>query len=174
MPRVEAVGDIPAIPAQAAHTYQDMLKDTRTEILKHVNRDRSLIDLLHMRQSSESWMSFIHDLEEAADLCQLEIRPFTRDDAIRVAALAGMRDRNLAEKALAEQYTLQTLISTGSTRKTSKATADALQGRWAAANSSINRVARQEAGDTDMSEEELDRAIADLTIRKLKRSGKIF
>lgn len=172
IPRVEAVGDIPAIPAQGAHTYQDMLKDTRAEILKHVNRDRSLIDLLHMRQTSESWMAFIHDLEEAADLCQLETRPFTRGDAIRVAALAGMKDRNLAEKALAEQYTLKTLISTGSTRETSKATADALQGRGAAASSSVSRVARQETGDSDMSEEELDRAIADLTIRKLKRSGK--
>ena len=33
-------------------------------------------------------------------------------------------------------------------------------------------MARQETGDTDMSEEELDKAIADLTIRKLKKSGK--
>ena len=171
IPRVEAVGDIPEVPAKAAHTYVDMLKDTRTEILKHVNRDRSLIDLLHMRQSSESWMAFIHDLEEAADLCQLETRPFTRDDAIRVAALAGMKDRNLAEKALAEQYSLKTLVSTGSTRETSKATADALQGRGAS-GISVNRLARQDTGDSDMSEEELDKAIADLTIRKLKKSGK--
>ena len=56
-----------------ADLHQDMLKDTRAEILKHVNRDRSLIDLLHMRQTSESWMA----------------RPFTRGDAIRVAAQAG-------------------------------------------------------------------------------------
>ena len=169
-PRIEATGGRDAIPAQEAHTYQDMLRDTRQEILKHVNRDRSLIDLLNMRQTSESWMAFIHDLEEAADLCQLETRPFTRDDAIRVAALAGMKDRNLAEKALAEKYSLTTLISTGSTRETSKATADALQGRGA--TSSVSRVDRQEIGDSDMSEEELDRAIADLTIRKLKKSGK--
>ena len=169
-PRVEAAGGRDAIPAQEAHTYQDMLRDTRQEILKHVNRDRSLIDLLNMRQTSESWMAFIHDLEEAADLCQLETKPFTRDDAIRVAALAGMKDRNLAEKALAEKYSLTTLISTGSTRETSRATADALQGRGA--TSSVSRVDRQEIGDSDMSEEELDRAIADLTIRKLKKSGK--
>ena len=57
-----------------------------------------------MRQSGESWMAFIHDLEEAADLCQLDTSPFTRDDSIRVAALAGMKDRNLAEKALAEEF----------------------------------------------------------------------
>ena len=100
-----------AIPAVAAQ----LLKDRRTEILKHVNRDRSLIDLLHMRQTAESLMAFIHDLEEAADLCQLQERLFTRDDVVRVAALAGMNDRNLMEKALAEQYSLKTLISTGST-----------------------------------------------------------
>ena len=44
-------------------------------------------------------MAFIHDLEETADLCQLDITPFARDDAIRVAALAGIKDRNLAEKS---------------------------------------------------------------------------
>ena len=64
IPRVEAVGDMPAIPAQDAHTYQEMLKNTRVEILKHVNRDRSLIDLLHMRQTSESWMAFIQTLHQ--------------------------------------------------------------------------------------------------------------
>ena len=56
-----------AIPAVAAQ----LLKDRRTEILKHVNRERSLIDLLYIRQTAESWMAFIHELEEAADLCQL-------------------------------------------------------------------------------------------------------
>ena len=172
IPRVEAVGDVAAIPAQAPHTYTELLNLTRLEILKHVNRDRSLIDLLHMRQTSGSWMTFVHDLEEAADLCQLETKPFTRDDSIRVAALAGMKDRNLAEKALAEQYTLKTLISTGSTRETSKATADALQGKGATGGSSVSRLARQEERESELSEDEIDRAIADLTIRKLKKSGK--
>ena len=105
-----------------------------------MNRDRSIIDL-HMRQSEESWMSFIHNLEEAADQCQLNITAFSRDDAIRVATLAGMKDRILAEKALAEKYSLQTLISMGSTRETSKATAEATQGKITATNS-INRRAK--------------------------------
>ena len=61
-------------------------------------------------------MSFIHDLEEAADLCQLEVRAFNRNDAIRIADLAGLKDRNLAEKALAEGYDLHRSIQTGSTR----------------------------------------------------------
>lgn len=166
--RVPAVGDVAEIPAQQAHTYKELVTDTKKEILKHVNRDRSIIDLLHMRQSGESWMTFIHDLEEAADLCQLDTSPFTRDDSIRVAALAGMKDRNLAEKALAEKYSLQTLISTGSTRETSKATADALQGRGSTSHS-INKMQDM---DTSMSEDELDRTIAQLTVHKMKRAGK--
>ena len=133
------------IPAQAAHTYKDLIAATGKEILKHMNRDRSIIDL-HMRQSEESWMSFIHNLEEAADLCQLHITAFSRDDAIRVATLAGMKDRILAEKALAEKYSLQTLISMGSTREISKATAEATQGKI---TNSINRL---EDTDYSMSE----------------------
>ena len=166
--RVPAAGDVAEIPAQAAHTYKELITLTRKEILKHVNRDRSIIDLLHMRQSGESWMAFIHDLEEAADLCQLDTSPFTRDDSIRVAALAGMKDRNLAEKALAEKYSLQTLISTGSTRETSKATADALQGKGVTTHS----ISKLKDIDSSMSEEEIDRTIATLTVRKMKKSGK--
>lgn len=169
--------DVPAVivngvqqaPLAAAHTYNELIDLTRTEILRHVNRDRSIIDLVHMRQKEENWMTFIHDLEEAADLCQLE-RAFTRDDAIRVAALAGMKDRNLAEKALAEGFDLHRLIQTGSTRETSKATADALQGR-SRESSSINRLESREDND-DMSEGELDRTIAALTVRKMKKAGK--
>ena len=44
--RVAAVGDVDEIPAQAAHTYKELITLTRKEILKHVNRDRSIIDLL--------------------------------------------------------------------------------------------------------------------------------
>ena len=77
---VEAVGNIPEILAQLAHTYVELITNTRQEILKHVNRDRSIIDLLHMRQSGESWMTFIHDLVEAAELCQLDAIPFSRNE----------------------------------------------------------------------------------------------
>jgi len=174
IPRV-AVGDVAAMPAQAPHTYTELLNLTRLEILKHVNRDRSLIDLLHMRQSSESWMTFVHDLEGAADLCQLETKPVTRDDLIRVLALAGMKDRNLAEKALAEQYTLKTLISTGSTRETSKATADALQGKGATGGSSVSRLARHGrrlSGDGKYFYDvlELDKGATDKDIKNAYRS----
>ena len=170
--RVQAVGDVAEIPGQPAHTFKELVDLTRKEILKHVNRDRSIIDLLHMRQAGESWMAFIHDLEEAADLCQLGVTPFTRDDAIRVAALAGMKDRNLAEKALAEKYSLQILISTGSTRETSKATADALQGKSATTHSINKMQDKKEDEGSSMSEEELDRTIARLTVRKMQKSGK--
>ena len=88
-----------------------------------MNRDGSINDLLHKRQQDDTWISFISELEDAMDLFQPDTKSFKRDDAIRVAALSGIRDQAHVEKALAKKYTLQTLISVGSTRETSKAMA---------------------------------------------------
>ena len=38
-------------------------------------------------------MYFISELEDASDLCRLNTQPLTREDAIMVAALAGMKNR---------------------------------------------------------------------------------
>ena len=43
--------------------------------------------------------------------------------------MSGMKNRSLAEKALAEKYPLQILISVGNTRGTSPATAEAIAGK---------------------------------------------
>ena len=48
--RVPAAGDVAEIPAQAAHIYKELITLTRKEILKHVNRYRSIIDLIHMHR----------------------------------------------------------------------------------------------------------------------------
>ena len=73
-------------------------------------------------------------------------------------ALEGMKDWNLAEKALAERYSLQTLISTGSTREKSKATAEAIQGK---------STATHRLRDTDdMSEGEMDRTSPGSPLRR--------
>ena len=51
-----------------------------------------------MKQGDDTWMKFISDMEEAVDLCRLNIKPYSREDAIKVAALACMCDRSLAGK----------------------------------------------------------------------------
>ena len=65
---VAAVGNAPAITAD---TYEEILNKTKAEILKHVNRDRSIIDLFNSKQGESTWMEFIRELEVAADLCRL-------------------------------------------------------------------------------------------------------
>ena len=57
-----------------------------------------------MKQGDDTWMQFISDMEEAVDLCRLNIKPYSREDAIKVAALACMCDRSLAEKALSGKF----------------------------------------------------------------------
>ena len=81
-----------------------------------------------MKQGEDTWMQFVSDVEDAADLCRLDTKPLTREDAIRVAALAGMCDRLLAEKALSEEFSLQKLISVGTTRETSRSNVEAMEG----------------------------------------------
>ena len=48
----------------------------------------------------------------------------------------------------------------------------ALQCSGASFDSNVNRLARQDTGDSDLSEEDLYKAVADITIRKLEKSGK--
>ena len=74
-------------------------------------------------------MQFISELEDAADLCRLETQPLTREDAIRVAALAGMKDRLLAEKAMTEEFPLAKLVSLESTRESLKSDVEAMEGQ---------------------------------------------
>ena len=52
------VDGVEQVPAAVAHTYAELIDLTRTEILCHVNRDRALIDLVHMRQKRTRCRSY--------------------------------------------------------------------------------------------------------------------
>ena len=129
-----------------ADTFEEIITKTKKELLIHVSRDRSLTDLLSMKQGDETWMQFISELEDAADLCRLETQPLTREDAIRVAALAGMKDRLLAEKAMTEEFPLAKLVSVGSTRESSRSNVEAMEGH---STSSIRRVPEEHRGERE-------------------------
>ena len=129
IPAVAATEDVAAVAEIPADTFENIILKTKKELLKHVSRDRSLTDLLSMKQGDETWMQFISELEDAADLCRLETQPLTREDAIRVAALAEMRYRLLAEKAMMEEFPLAKLVSSGSTRESSKSNVEAMEGQ---------------------------------------------
>ena len=110
----------------AAHTYPEVLKETKTALLKVVSRDRAIIDLLRMDQGNRTFMEFLSEIEDQEFLCQTEDEPLTGDDLKRISLLAGMKDRSLAEKAIAEEYTLERLIQAGINRESSRANVEAM------------------------------------------------
>ena len=146
IPAVEATDGVAAVAEITADTFEEIITKTKKELLIHVSRDRSLTDLLSMKQGDETWMQFISELEDAADLCRLETQPLTREDAIRVAALAGMKDRLLAEKAMTEEFPLAKLVSVGSTRESSRSNVEAMEGHR---TSSIRRVPEEHRGERE-------------------------
>ena len=86
-----------------------------------------------------------------------------------IAALAGMKNCALAKKALAEKYSLQTLINTGSTRETSKATCS--RGKVLTHWVSRLRQATSSGSEGETTEdvtEEIDRQV----VRKMRKSRK--
>ena len=62
---VAAVGDQ---PERVAHTYDQVVEETSKFLLKLVNRDRAIIDLLRMEQGIRGFMEFLSDLEEQKHL----------------------------------------------------------------------------------------------------------
>ena len=84
-----------------------------------------------------------------------------------------MQDR----KALVEKYTLDQIVSVGATRETSKETSEAMQGHRVVARmeqpySGNFKLLKQEGGPKEMTIEDIDTAMAELTVTKMKKVGK--
>ena len=91
----------------------------------------------------------------------------------------------LAEKALSEEFSLQKLISVGTTRETSRSNVEAMDGSKAGTIKRIPvRATSSSSGEQhqlapgivlegeEISEDALDTAISNLTVMKMKKSGK--
>lgn len=167
----DIAGDAHAgIAAQAAHTYEELIALSKGEMLSMVNRDRAVIDLLRMSQGDKSAMEFVAAVEDQARLCRADTEPIKETDLTRMALIGGMKDRSLAEKALAENYELKTTIDTMKTRESSKANAVAMRG-LAAGTEEVKRLRSDLAGEESM-EEEIDRLERNLQIMRLRKEGK--
>ena len=167
--------DITADPAtgrvaQAAHTYGELTNLSKKELLSMVNRDRAVIDLLRMSQGDMGAMEFVGAVEDQARLCRADTEPIKETDLARMALIGGMKDRSLAEKALAENYELKTTIETMKTRESSKANAVAMRG-LAAGTEEVKRLRSDLVGEESM-EEEIDRLERNLQIMRLRKEGK--
>ena len=112
---------------QASHTYDEIIAESRTALLRYVSRDRAIIDLLHIPQGDKTVTEFTGEVEDQAGLCRVAEMPITEDDLKRMALIAGFKDRGLAEKCLAEEYTLEQVMTTAITRESSKANAEAVK-----------------------------------------------
>ena len=155
------------IQAQQAHTYEELIAESNKVLLAVVSRDRAVIDLLRMSQGDKHAMEFVGEVEDQARLCRADTEPITETDLKRMVLIGGMKDRALAEKALAEKYDLKTTIETMQTRETSKANATAMRG-LAADTEAIKKIER---GDSDL-DEDIEQLERELQIMKLRRTGK--
>ena len=52
-----------------AHTYEQVVENTKQTLLKLVSKDRAIIDLLRMEQGSRGFMDFLTDIEDQMQLC---------------------------------------------------------------------------------------------------------
>ena len=158
------------IAAQVAHTYEEIITESKKELLAMVNRDRAVIDLLRMSQGDKTAMEYVAAAEDQARLCRADSVPIKEEDLTRMALIGGMKDRSLAEKALAENYDLKTTIATMKTRECSKANAVAMRG-LAEGTELVKRVKGRKVEDLD-TEEEIELMEAEMKVMKLRRQGK--
>ena len=153
-------------PAQAAHTYGELIKDSKATLLKYVSRDRAIIDLLHIPQGDKTVTEFLALVEDQAALCRVGEVAITEDDLKRLALIAGFRDRSLAEKCLGEEYDLRQVIATAITRESSKANTEVVKVQEAG---TVKQVRREE----EEMKETLEKLRGDVqTVMKLQQRGK--
>ena len=63
----EATGEAPN--RVEADTYDQVVKNTTATLLKLVNRDRAIIELLRMEQGNRTFNEFLADIEDQTHLC---------------------------------------------------------------------------------------------------------
>ena len=166
----------PPVPEQPAHTYAEILKETRSQLMKIVSQERAVIDLFRIEQKDRHFTEFLSEVEDQEKLCQISTKPITSDSLRKMAILAGLKDRTLAEKAIGEGYSITQLIQAAISRETSRANVDAMQGLQ---KNSAPTYRVQEYGELDPEAAEVDARInllraemEELEVHKLRQAGK--
>lgn len=154
---------------QTAPNYTEMIKLIKEELRKLVNRTMAMHDLLTTKQGTIKWMDFIHELEKKVKILDFERQPYTDKDAVKDAAIFGMSDQRLREKALAEDPDLETLSRWGYAREAGKSDAHNLKD---VAGGTVKRIGWNQEPDPNMDEDEIDDLIDSLKVMKLKKVGK--
>ena len=153
-----------------ADTYDQVVKNTTATLLKLVNRDRAIIEILRMEQGSRTFNEFLADIEDQTHLCH-SWEKLTPEDMKRISLLGGLKDRTLAEKAIAEEYVLKKIIQMAVNREKSRTNAKAMRSR---PNGNVNRLEMEETqyrgGNLEARENHLREELEE--VRKLKQVGR--
>ena len=160
-----AVGDQPAV---AADTYAEVVEKIKVELRNLVNRTMALHDLFNSKQGSKTWMTFVHELEKKAKVLDFARRPYTTEEAVKDAAIRGMRDVKLSERALAEDLDKDTLVKQGQAREAGKQDVSHLREK----DSTTVRKVSCRKDIEEMCDEDLETIIQAVNIMKLQKAGK--
>ena len=118
-PRLE--GETPDSNSVAGQgQYQDIVDGIRELLMKNVNRTMAMYQLMNTRQGTMNWNSFIRELEVKAKILNFDKKPYTIEEAIKDAAIFGMNDGQMKEKALAEDPSIETLTRWCQARESGK------------------------------------------------------
>ena len=157
MPKLEDTGG----------SYRETIDAIRDTLRRNVNRTMAMHQLMTTKQGSMTWNSFIRELEIKANILNLPNKPYTMDDAIKDAAIFGMNDATMRERALAEDPSVETLTRWCQARESGREDANNLK-----APVQVKKLDTETLPDEDLDEEEIDNMIDSLQIMKLKRAGK--
>lgn len=92
----------PATAGEGEPTYPETVERLPNYQAKMVKRTMAMHQLLSTQQGLRTWSNFMRDLEKKAKTLNFGKKPYTTDEAIKDAAIFGMRDSSLREKAPAE------------------------------------------------------------------------
>ena len=156
-----------SIIKQDTNTYQQTVDTIRNTLEKLVNRTMAVHRLMTTSQGDRTWVEFIKDIEAKAKILNFEKKPYTQEEAIKDAAIFGMSDAKLREKALAEDPDLETLSRWGHAKETGREDAYQMKG----SKGNVKKIAN-DIPDEEMDEEEIEDMIHTLQVMKLKKAGK--
>ncbi len=147
--------------------YRETVETLRETLRRNVNRTMAMHQLMTTKQGSMSWNSFIRELEIKTKILNLPNKPYTMDDAIKDAAIFGMNDAQMRERALAEDPSIETLTRWCQARESGREDAHNLKGPV-----QVKKLATENLSHDDMEEDDIDEMIDTLQIMKLKKAGK--
>ena len=93
---------------------------------------------MNLEQRHRAFMKFLADVEDQEKLCHME-EGLTGKDLIRINLLGGLKDKNLVEKAITEEYTLHELKQATINQDSSKSNPNTIEAKNTI---SINRLER--------------------------------